>query len=82
MHTFSKRIPSRSLVGLFRLFWGQNEELRGVVVTRLLEEMFGLVGLPMLPPPPQLVLAMPRPNDILPSRFVCVCFVVCRHRPS
>lgn len=46
----------------------QNEELRGVVVTRLLEEMFNLVGLPMLPPPPQLVLAMPRPNDILPSR--------------
>ncbi|CAN0497505.1 unnamed protein product [Ectocarpus sp. 12 AP-2014] len=45
----------------------RNEELRGVVVTRLLEEMFNLVGLPMLPPPPQLVLAMPRPNDILPS---------------
>lgn len=55
-------------------FLEQNEELRGVVVTRLLEEMFDLVGVPMLPPPPQLVLAMPRPNDILPSRFVRVCF--------
>lgn len=48
----------------------QNEELRGVVVTRLLEEMFTICQLPMLPPPPQLVLAMPRANDILPSRLV------------
>lgn len=47
----------------------QNEELRGVVVTRMLEEMFDHVGLPMVPPPPQLILGAPRPNDILPTRL-------------
>lgn len=48
----------------------KSEELRGVVVTRLLEGMFEICDLPMLPPPPQLVLAVPRPTDILPTRYV------------